>query len=61
MKDDNNQPTAEFEYRASLHTMIGNLTHWRENMKNNSNRMKIIVGRGKILNLLERFKVREQK
>lgn len=33
---------------------VGRLTNWRENMKNNTNREKILAGRSKILSLVMR-------
>ena len=47
----------QFQQQMDAHTMIGNLSHWRTNFKDNSAKIKILVGRVKILNLLDRFKV----
>lgn len=49
--------TAQFDQNLAIHTLLGNLQHWRTNQKNNANRMKILTGRGKIFTLLDRFKV----
>lgn len=47
----------QFDQRMALHTMVGNLTNWRTNRKNHQTSMKMIQGRMRILNLLDRFKV----
>ena len=49
--------TAAFDQNLAVHTLLGNLQHWRTNQKNNANRMKILAGRTKIFMLLDRFKV----
>tara|TARA_R110000823_G_scaffold47307_2_gene120788 strand:+ start:529 stop:711 length:183 start_codon:yes stop_codon:yes gene_type:complete len=45
----------QFDQNMAMHTLMGNLQHWRKNQKNNANRMKIITGRAKIFQLLQRF------
>lgn len=47
----------QFEQKMAMHTLVGNLTNWRDNFKNNSAKNKVLVGRMKIFNLLARFKV----
>ena len=49
---------AQFDQNVAIHTLIGNLQHWRTNQRNNSKRMNILVGRAKIFSLLDRFKCR---
>lgn len=45
----------QFDENMALHTLVGNITHWRL-MKNNKRRQQIITGRMKILSLLARAK-----
>jgi len=47
-----------FEQNMAMHTLLGNLTHWRTNMRDNTRRQKILAGRVKIFNLLDRFQVK---
>ena len=49
----------QFDQNMAIHTLVGNLTHWRTNMKDNKRRTKILVGRNKIFNLLDRFQVKK--
>lgn len=46
-----------FDENMAIHTLIGNLTHWRSNFLDNKAKMKVLVGRMRILNLIDRFKV----
>lgn len=48
-----------FDTAMQLHTLVGNLSHWRTNMRDNKRRQKIFVGRAKIFNLLARFQVKK--
>lgn len=45
----------QFNQNMEMHTLMGNMQHWRTNQKNNANRMKMLKGRVKIFNLLARF------
>lgn len=47
----------KFEEKMAMITLIGNLTSQRDNFKNNSNKSKVLVGRNKMLALINRFKV----
>lgn len=47
----------QFDQNMAIHTLVGNLTNWRANFKNNASKMKTVVGRAKIFNLIDRFKV----
>lgn len=51
---------AQFEANMQLITLVGNLSHWRTNFKNNAAKGKILVGHQKIFTLLDRFKCRSK-
>ena len=43
-----------FKQKMAMYTLIGDLTSWRTNMKNNSRREQVINGRAKILSFVDR-------
>ena len=48
----------QFDQNMQVHTLVGNLMHWRTNAKNKeAAARKVLLGRMKILNLVARFKV----
>ena len=49
---------AQFDQNMAIHTLLGNMSNWRTNSKNNANRIKMLAGRSKIFALLDRFKVK---
>ena len=48
----------QFDQTMAIHTLVGNITHWRTNFRDNSaTHRRVLTGRMKILNLIARFKV----
>ncbi len=45
----------QFDQNMAIHTLVGNLSNWRDNFTDSNRRQKIFVGHAKIMNLLARF------
>lgn len=44
----------QFQENMRKYTLVGNLSNWRTNMKDNKRRQQILRGRGKILDLVNK-------
>ena len=61
MKDElRKNQDVQFDQNMAIATLFGNITHWRTNFRNNAAQMpKVLAGRMKILNLIDRFQVKK--